>query len=172
MIDESYSRIYCTLAQIWIFQIFENLYPYNKRAVLVVFKRNVTSKFNMYTQIWQILILAKMWPIKVKENRHSWSYCGQILSPITSCRNASLRFSYWHQPLCLQLRRGFVSLKFENEWALSILQENNTLPPRWSLHVNKWTNFQFFLQKLFCSKVTFQINLVEHFLFLEVFMKR
>ena len=31
-----------------------------------------------------------MWPIKEKENEICCSYCGQILSPITSCRNESL----------------------------------------------------------------------------------
>ena len=39
------------------------------------------------------LIQAKMWPIKEKEN-NSCSYSGQILFPMASCNNASLRFSY------------------------------------------------------------------------------
>ena len=39
------------------------------RAVLVINKRNVTRKFGTGTQLWQILIYAKMWPIKEKENR-------------------------------------------------------------------------------------------------------
>ena len=35
-----------------------------------------------------------MWPLKGKENRQL------VLSPIASCRNASLRFSYKHHSLC------------------------------------------------------------------------
>ena len=27
-----------------------------------------------------------MWPIRERENRHSWSYCGQILSSLTICK--------------------------------------------------------------------------------------
>ena len=59
-----------------------------KRAVLVVNKRNVTRKFETCTQ------LPKMWPIKERESRHSWSYCGQILFNVASWKNESLRFSY------------------------------------------------------------------------------
>ena len=40
-----------------------------QRAVLVVNKRNVTRKFKTRTQLWQILIKAKIWPIREKENR-------------------------------------------------------------------------------------------------------
>ena len=36
----------------------------HQMAVLVVNKRNVMRKFKTHTQLWQILIQAKMWPIK------------------------------------------------------------------------------------------------------------
>ena len=34
-----------------------------------------------------------------KKNRQLLICSGQILTPIASCKNASLRFSYYHQPL-------------------------------------------------------------------------
>ena len=55
-------------------------------------------KFRTSTQLWQILIKPKMWPTKRKKIG-SCSYWGQILFPLPSCRNASLRFSCKHQPL-------------------------------------------------------------------------
>ena len=41
-----------------------------------------------------------MCPIKERENKYCCSYCGQILSLLASWKNASLQFSYQHQPLC------------------------------------------------------------------------
>ena len=49
-------------------------------------KRPVTMYFEIYTQLWQILIIkSKMWPIKERENRHSLSYCDQTTFPIAGC---------------------------------------------------------------------------------------
>ena len=91
----------------WVVQaiqrmVFLILFPTAQRAVLVVNKRNVTRKFKTYTQLWQILIQAKMRPIKES---------GQILSPIASCKNASLRFSFYNQPLWHHLSRALLTNK-------------------------------------------------------------
>ena len=40
-----------------------------QRAVFSFNKRNVTRNFKTCSQLWQILIQAKMCPIKEKENR-------------------------------------------------------------------------------------------------------
>ena len=36
---------------------------------------------------------------KKRKKIDSFSYSGQILSPIPSCNNATLRFSFYHNPL-------------------------------------------------------------------------
>ena len=90
-----------------------------KKAVLVVNKRNVTRKFETFNQYLQMLNLAKMLP-KKKEKRHSWSYCGQILFPVASCKNESLRFSYWQQALCS-------SLNDLGCWAIDFMRKSTSL---------------------------------------------
>ena len=56
-----------------------------------------------------------MRPIKEKENRQLLIYSGQIISPIASCRNASLRFSYSHRPLWFGLGKQGENLRLKKE---------------------------------------------------------
>ena len=43
------------------------MFYYSITRRLYVNKRNVTTKFETYTQLWQILIQIKMWPIDERE---------------------------------------------------------------------------------------------------------